>query len=166
MSSFTDAREIYPKYEEKQLEDVGGGVLIIFGISFPKNEVFGLLDKIWSSVRKRIYELYSINVTGLFMYREQEKIVSCSFYLNFAGVPKEETKKYLRIFKDTFPCQMSLFEEAIESFLLDSENGYVPYCELVEKGGSAQDFHEMLNRFLRSQNLKKDGDNHKIFVNQ
>lgn len=151
-------------YEEK-ITGEGFGALIISGLIFPENNVFDPLAKIWSSARKRIYERYGIDATGIFFYEPTHGIVNCSFCLNYVTIKSEdEACLYRDKFKDTFKYQMLLFEEVLDAFMLDFEYGYYPYCEYVEshqnekEERTAEFCHQLFNTFLINQGIKTDKD--------
>ena len=156
---------IKPKYDYKVQDYVGS--MQILGLELPENPVFNPLDKIWSSVRKRIYDCYGVATTAIFVVTPEA--ISCSFYLNCAGIKEnaQEHKKHNRKFKETFDYQMMLFEEAITTFLSDMENGYIAYCAYLEsckeKGEkiSAKTCEKMFDTFLTSAGYKTAEDERK-----
>ena len=65
-------------YEESFTEDAPIGQIIIRGLDLPYNPKFNPMDKIWSSLRKRIAEEHDIQITGVFrkdIKGETKKIV-------------------------------------------------------------------------------------------
>ena len=163
--NYQNALQIRPKYKYDCTDF--SGTILISGIKFPENPVFSVLGKIWSSVRKRIEERYGVSVTCLFVADSEREVVSGNFLLNCAICEDDHAarEKYNIKFKKTFPLWVGLFEDAIDAFLLDRENGYTAYCEYVE---SCEDgkidtkvCDDMLNRFLFSVNLKTEKDEKK-----
>ena len=135
------------------------GALIINGLTLPNGRSLDPLGELWShGLRKRIYETFELDVAGLFVYDDEKEVISCSFYPNFTipEVKGTSPKMYMEKFMDTFPRQMLMWEEAIEAFLYDQQNGYLAYCELANKGDT--EVKAMLHRFLRSKNLRTKQD--------
>ena len=172
MSNLSESDVIYqnilnirPKYKYDCTDF--SGTILISGIKFPENPVFSVLGKIWSSVRKRIEERYGVSVTCLFVADSEREVVSGNFLLNCAVCEDSHAarKKYNTRFKETFSLWVSIFEDAIDAFLLDRENGYTAYCAYVESCADdeidAKVCDEMLNRFLFSTNLKTEKDEKK-----
>lgn len=146
----------------------GSGNLIIYGLEFPETD-YDPLGKIWSSVRKRLYEIFNVSVVGCFFYKEN--FISCTFHLNSAPIEKEDKildadaeqikKAYLAKFRETFSRQMLFFEEILDSYILDQENGYFAFCNYVKKTNGKIDHNsceQMFNRFLKSMNIKTEED--------
>ncbi|MBR3248710.1 hypothetical protein IKF89_01635 [Candidatus Saccharibacteria bacterium] len=150
------ARELV--YEEHCENGIGS--LVIRGLSFPENPVFSPLDKIWSSVRKRNGETYAVYTTAVFTINE-EAIVG-EFYPNCAVlVDDSKANQYISRFEDTFSHQMLLFIDALESFLMDFQIGYVAYCKYLQKAGenvSTEECSTLLDAFLRQYKFKTDED--------
>ena len=160
-------KDVIPKYEAQCT--IGFGALQIRGFSLPefspkdpkKDIGFKPMDKLWASVRRYNRKQYGVNVTGLFISDLKDNVVSCSFCLDYgyAAMHDIDQKVYEQRFINTFDAQMSTLKETIKKFLLDDENGYVPYLEHLEKGDySERDYNEMYNRFLKSIGLKKPED--------
>ena len=159
---YQKAQNIHPKYRYECADFTGS--MLISGLSFPENPVFGLPDKIWSSVRKRIEERYGVYVTCLFVMDPEDGVISGNLLLNCAACEDDPIirRKYNEKFKETFPQWVVLFEEAIDAFLLDYDHGYAAYCHYVESCEEGQIDPEvcdqMLNEFLFSVNLKTEKD--------
>lgn len=148
------------RYQEKSGKGFGG--LIISGLTFPSIKDFDPLAKIWSSVRKRICERWQVDVVGLFVYDEKREIVSCSFCLNYGMLPEENHQTYTQRFEDTFQMQMLLFEETLDSFVLDYDFGYESYIKLVRnKNCTPEMCNHFLNSFLKRINIKTEKDERK-----
>ena len=143
-------------YEEHVSDGVGH--LLIKGLVFPDRGGYDVLGKLWASTKKKIQEQYEVQSTGLFDYGEDG--VECEFFLSFHD-EKQSPRLYFKRFADSFPFQMDLFKEVLEAFMLDSENGYVPFCEAVkiskdiDRTEREEFFNELLNDFLISINMKK-----------
>ncbi len=146
----------------------GLGNLIIYGFNFPKT-AYDPLGKIWSSVRKRIYEIYKVSVVACFFYKKN--FIACTFHLNtipieaedkvYDGNEEQSTKAYLAKFRETFERQMMFFEEVLDAYVLDQENGYTAFCNYVKETDGEIDHstcEEMFNRFLKSMNIKTEED--------
>ena len=141
--------------------------MVITGLFVPPNPNFNLLDKIWSSVRKRIAEEYEIQVTGLFSEDPDGNLVICNFYLNCAHIEDDEEKEiYNAKFKECFPFIIKKFEKAITDFFSDID-GYAPYrdylalCSSVDEPISEDVCNEILNKFLFKKGLKTEEDERK-----
>ena len=145
------------KYEAQSKDDFGA--LMITGLVFPKNNVFALLDKIWSSVRKRIWDMYKVRVTGLFIEDEDTQVISCSFYLNYAMVKESDYDAYSDKFQETFFEQMHFFENVLESFILN-DNGLKTYKKYLKSVDSIdpEKCNEILDEFLKSIGVKTEKD--------
>ena len=137
------------------------GALVINGLVLPRTENFDPLAKIWSSCRKRISEQYGVHVTGLFVYDDEKEVISCSFCLSFTT--NDDLKLYIKRFEDTFQYQMTMFEDAIEAFLMDQEDGYDAYMSLINTGKMVKKeaYESLFNKFLRKMNLKTKKDDKK-----
>ena len=171
MSSLTSdvyyqkAQTIRPRYRYECADFTGS--MLISGLSFPENPVFGLPDKIWSSVRKRIEERYGVYVTCLFVMDPEDEVISGNLLLNCAVCEDDPAvrKQYNEKFKETFNQWTPIFEEAIDAFLLDPDHGYAAYCQYVESCDEGQIdpavCNEILNKFLFSVNLKTEKDEKK-----
>ena len=144
------------EYEEHVSDGVGH--LTIKGLTFLDRGGYDVLGKLWASVKKRIQAEYNVQSTGLFDYNDEG--VECEFYLSFHD-EKQSPRIYFKRFADSFPFQMDLFKEVLEAFMLDSENGYVPFCEAVkiskdiDRAEREEFLNEILNDFLISINMKK-----------
>ncbi len=148
----------------------GFGNLIIQGLVFPDNPDFDPLGKIWSSLKKRIDERYHVNVTGIFFYDPDVELISCNFCLNYAPLEKNQLdiEDYIQRYHDTFSTQMTLFENTIHSFILDTENGYLPYLRCIESIKDIEDGEErreifdlLFDNFLKSCGIKTEADDKK-----
>ena len=152
--------EMKPKYDYLVKDYFGS--MVITGLKLPENPVFNPLDKIWSSVKKRIYDQYGVSTIGMFVITPEA--VSASFLLNCACCDDTAAahKKYNNQFKETFPFQMMMFEEAITAFLTDVELGYAPYCDYIDSCGegeiSPKVCDKMLEQFLTSSGYKTEKD--------
>lgn len=149
-------------YEEQLRE--GTGSLVISGLVFPENpSSFDPLGKIWSSVRKRIAETYGVQVTGLFFYQPEREIIIANFLLSTAGMEDIDYNVLEKRFRDTFALQMSLFRDTIETFLLDTTEGYLAYCgylELTEDSPKKvkEECDKAFNSFLLRIGVKTEKD--------
>lgn len=151
---------INPRYEGKCT--IGFGALQITGFSLPHNG-FEPMSKLWASVRRHNRRKYGVNVTGIFIYDQADSVISCSFCLDygFQLANDIDQKVYEQRFMDTYNGQMITLEKTIEAYILDTENGYVPYIKHIEENGGIADeefCNEMFNRFLRNIGLKKPED--------
>ena len=115
-----------PKYIEKH--GVSMGRLIIKDFPLVSTEKRNPLAEIWESVEETIAKEYGISVKARFEYGKD--MIVCWFNRNDKYAKKHDIsqKLYEMRFKETFTRQMLLFEEAIERFILDDENGYHAYC--------------------------------------
>ena len=115
-----------PKYFEKH--GISMGRLIIKDLPLASSARRNPLAEIWESVEKTIIEKYDISVKAHFEYGKDAII--CWFNRNDKYAQKNNISQrlYEMRFKETFARQMLLFEEAIERFILDDENGYRAYC--------------------------------------
>jgi len=161
LKNIVDVFGIKPKFQYEVKDYFASG--IITGLPLPENEDFNPLEKIWSSVKKRINEKYGVSTTAIFVITEDA--ISCSFLLNCAGCDDDsaEHKNYNKKFKETFHLQMMVFEEAITTFLTDIDNGYVAYCDYVENCGkiSKRTCESMFDTFLKSSGYKTEKDEKK-----
>lgn len=156
MSSLQElAENLNIGYEEEVKRDTGS--LKITGFNFPDNAVFDPLAKIWSSVRKRIAEKYGVHVTGLFRYKEA--VIECSFLLNYGMITTNNPAEIDLIqdrFMHTFSGQMALFENTIEAFLLDFDDGYLAYVKYVDDANPIEEgeCERIFNKFLKKIRIK------------
>lgn len=159
MSTIKLTKDIKIKFEESVSKDGNFGVLNIRGISFPDEDI---LPKFASSWRKRTFEKYSITASGTFSYDYKDAIphTECRFYLDYSGIGTESEKRiYEERFVQFFPDLAALFEEMIETFLFDFEDGYIPYLKFVENGNVDKEIcDKMLDNFLRKFNFKTLAD--------
>ena len=149
--STTKLTDLKLKFEENVDESGCFGELKIRGIKFPDKSI---LPKFASSWRKRTFEKCNIRASATFQYNSD--VTRCTFYLDYAGADTEADKRLLEErFTDLFPDLVSLFEEIIEIFLFDFEDGYVPYAKYVESNKADEEIcDKMLDNFLRKFNFK------------
>ena len=142
-------------YKEKC--DTCMGMLVINGLMLPGKDPLGAM---WAAgPRKRIFDEFGVDVAGLFVYDDEKEVVSCSFYLNFGVVTEAEVKVYAARFRDTFSQQMALFEDVLEAFLGDEDDGYLAYLDLLKNGEVSDEVaKDFFNRFLRKINIRKKKD--------
>lgn len=149
-------------YEERLRE--GCGSLLISGLVFPKNKNFDPLAKIWSSVKKRIYEMYEVQVTGIFFYEPEKELILANFIINNAGINGHvEPEAHQKKFDDTFALQMSLFRDTLEAFLFDTEDGFLTYCRYLESTEDSpktieEECNQFFNNFLIKNGIKTQKD--------
>ena len=148
-------------YEEKH--DSHQGRIII------KNQILEpeLLGQLWAAgPRDHICRrLYGVDVAGCFISNSRGYTVG-KFFLNFVDQNgndikgQSQRKKYMRTFEETFSRQMILFQEVLESFLLDDENGYLVYIDLLESGKIAkpEDTTKFFRKFMRKINIRTAED--------
>lgn len=160
MSNFIQiAEEMIDKMKYEEWCQNGIGKITIHGLSFPENKDFSPLDKIWSSVRKRNAETYNVYTTAIFRQAEDGTIKG-EFYPNHATVDEQNSHQYIRHFENTFCLQILLFIDAINSFLMDYQLGYVAYCNYLQQTDeiSSEKCGAMLDAFLRQYHFKTDED--------
>ena len=155
MSTIELTKDIKVVFEEVVDESGAFGTLIIKGIVFPDDSI---LPKFASSWRKRTFEKYSIRASATFRYENKgpTPCTRCTFYLDYIGVEKECEKRNLEErFTNFFHELVSLFEEIVEIFLFDFEDGYVPYSKYIESPAMERDIADkMLDNYLRKFNFK------------
>lgn len=142
-------------FQEKIAEDIYGlGSILITGLC-PSNRHYNPLGKIWASVRKRIWEQYGVDVVGLFIYDNDNQLVTGSFCLNYSAIENTGIDKriYISRFSDTFQLQMQMFEDTLIAFA-DSPNGLESYEAALARGESVKQLNEILNSFLCSINMR------------
>ncbi|MBR0430962.1 hypothetical protein IJJ05_01570 [Candidatus Saccharibacteria bacterium] len=139
---------------EEHCDERGSGALIIRGIpDIPYDRYFDPLAKIWSTLRRRFWEQYRIDAVACFTYDSGEKLAFCNLYLNYSCIERLQISEshYNRRFQDVFPYLMIQFEETLEAFLTDPENGYEEYLRLFNDSSSSHDdYRETINKFLAS----------------
>ena len=159
MSIIELTKDIQVQFEESVDESGSFGTLIIKGINFPDDDI---LPKFASSWRKRTFEKYSIRASATFNYNYKESVpyTKCFFYLDYIGIDTETDRRSLEErFSNFFPQLVSLFEEIVEIFLFDFEDGYVPYSKYIETGTADREIADrMLDNFLRKFNFKTPSD--------
>ena len=135
------------------------GIIIAHNLSLP-HDTYTPLGKIWASVKRKVLEQYGVDVAGIFVYDDELRAVVCSFYLNYAYLKTHgiDERIYTERFQDTFAMQATMFEETIEAFLTDPENGVDAYTTLVEFNATSDELDELFHRFLRSINMRTDED--------
>ena len=135
------------------------GQLTIWGLKLPYNPRFNPLDKIWSSVRKRIAEEYSIQITGVFRIEPKEKKIIGTFMLNMASVDESNFDVLQFRFRDLFQIMMINFETVLETWTMN-DNGLAAYKSYVEEAGYAEleRCNEILDEFLISAGVKTPKD--------
>lgn len=153
--------------EEKKIEATYKSVLLgenigfleIGGVHIPHKRITcdDPLGKIWSSVRKKVLNDHGVHISATFKYRPYW--VECSFIVDHAY---GETAKLSDLvlnqrFERAFPYAMADFEDALEAFFEDEENGYWQYVNIVNGSEEAQDeekCEELFNVFLKKINLR------------
>lgn len=140
-------------------ENVGQGIgsLLIDGLAISHNG-YDPLGKIWASARKRIREQWHVDVVGLFTYDDGKKVVSCSFCLNYyvTEMKNIDERVYTTRYIDSFPYQMTFFQDIILAFVDDQENGLEAYEKLFATRPGKRALDQLLNRFLRSINVRTE----------
>lgn len=142
------------------------GTLIIEGLTLLQADFLG---QFWANgprvhIQRRLYD---VDVTGCFLASDDGKVITGSFCLSFVDEKgetiKKGQKKYMEKFEQSFSQQMALFEEALENFLLDTEDGYVAYISLLESGKikNTKDTIKFIRKFMRKINLRQEEDEKK-----
>lgn len=148
-------------YEEKH-NSHQGRIIIKSQILEPE-----LLGQLWAAgPRDHICRrLYGVDVAGCFISNSRGYIDG-RFFLNFVDQNGDDIKgqtqrkKYMKTFEETFSRQMILFQEVLESFLLDDENGYLAYIDLLESGKivKPEDTIKFFRKFMRKINIRTAED--------
>jgi len=146
-------------YEENFGADSPVGQLTIWGLNLPYNPKFNPLDKIWSSVRKRIAEEYDIQITGVFRIEPKEKKIIGTFMLNMASVDESNFDVLQFRFRELFQIMMINFETVLETWTMN-DNGLAAYKSYVEEAEYAEleRCNEILDEFLISAGVKTPKD--------
>ena len=69
-------------------------------------------------------------------------------------IENSATRKNTARFNDTFYLWVSSLSEAIDAFIFDFENGYIPYLRAKESGASHKELERMIDKFLYSINIR------------
>ena len=131
------------------------GSLLINGLVLPRTNSFDPLVKIWTSVRKRIFEKAGLDVVGIFAHDVEQELIVCSFYLVY-GDEVIDIEDHTRKFEKSFHKQMALFEDTLLKFL-ESDVGYETYVKVLEADTEAI-FANVLNEFLKSIGSRTKAD--------
>ncbi len=115
----------------------GIGVLLINELKLPHSSKLDPLGELWSSgLRKEIFRRHGIDITAVFIYNDEKKIISCSLILNY-GVIQEESKTAIKIYGERFDSsfgeQMALIKKTIKDWLFEEKFGYLSYLDLFER---------------------------------
>ena len=145
-------------YEESFTEDAPIGQIIIRGLDLPYNPKFNPMDKIWSSLRKRIAEEHDIQITGVFRKDIKGEIVG-AFMLNMATIDECNFEMLQSKFRDLFQIMMVRFESILETWVMN-DNGFAAYKAYVEDAAypESQRCNEILDEFLISIGVKTSKD--------
>lgn len=145
-------------FEEEYDAKAHVGKLIVKGLNLPPNPKFSPLDKIWSSVRKRIAEGFNIQVTGTFHRGKQGEIIGI-FIANMASVEEGKKDILLSRFKDIFGLIMCNFEIVVESWIMN-DNGLIAYKAYVDQHDhpDPEVCNKMFDEFLVSIGVKTEKD--------
>lgn len=133
------------------------GSLSIWGVTIPCDKVvYNPLEKIWASVKKKVLEEYGVHISATFKFTYP---IICDFMIDTAYAETAKISKPVLCyrFKTAFPLAMSKFEDALEEFFEDTENGFFPfadYCVSTKGKPDREKCEEMLNNFLRNINLR------------
>lgn len=146
----------------------GIGVLLINELKLPHSSKLDPLGELWSSgLRKEIFRRHGIDITAVFIYNDEKKIISCSLILNY-GVIQEESKTAIKIYGERFDSsfgeQMALIKKTIEDWLFEEENGYLSYLDLFERDRKLTEMEiverakKLFNDFSVSKGLRTKED--------
>ncbi|MBQ3348753.1 hypothetical protein IJG90_04585 [Candidatus Saccharibacteria bacterium] len=131
------------------------GTLIINGLVIPRTHSFDPLVKIWTSVRKRIFERAGLDVVGIFAHDTEQQLIVGSFYLVY-GDEVHDMDTHTKKFEESFHRQMDLFEDTLMKFL-ESQEGYKLYLHVMEQNTESQ-FTKIFNDFLKSIGVRTKAD--------
>lgn len=139
-------------------EKVSGhiGTLIINGLVMPRTNSFDPLVKIWTTIRKRIFEKRQLDVVGIFVHDTSQELISCNFYLSYTNVHNDNTDAHTKKFEESFPRQMKIFEETLLRFLED-EDGYDHYTKLLANHTDENNLSDFFNAFLKKAGVRTKG---------
>ena len=129
------------------------GNLLINGLVIERPNGFDPLVKIWTSVRKRIFERAKLDVVGIFVHDVKQELIIGSFYLVY-GDEVKDTDAHTKKFEESFPRQMALFEQTLLSFL---ETEYEEYLKVVDANIEAS-VGDFINGFLKSVGIRTKED--------
>lgn len=124
--------------------------------------VYDPISKFWGSVRRRIFDLYQISITGAFNYDTEEDVIICRFWLDAAALTERKLNigwaTYYGMYQDHFHDWSSFFEKHFLDFM-QSENGYTRY-RMMQEGGviNPEEYRKFFNRYLRSVRLRTRAD--------
>ncbi len=136
-------------------------VILITGLSFPKQQRFGPLAKLWANTRKMVLACYGIDLVGLFAHQASSKTIECRFILNYAlidGKSPEDEQRYVSKYLAHAGMIAATWQGVIEEFILDEKHGFKRYCELAALDDGTEQYkakvERMLDAFLRSIGMK------------
>ncbi len=126
----------------------GIGTLIINHVSLP-HEKHDPLGRLWAKLKKRLRANFGIDVTGLFTYKDGNRLISCSFCLNYGApnVTGKEIVEYDKYFTNNFKNIIEIFKEVIKLFV--KSDSLAIYKMLSITGANEKDLNKVIDDFIK-----------------
>lgn len=136
------------RFEERFTREGDIATVTIKDIDLPRIGNFDPCGTIWSRIKKRYRDPKKggIDVAGIFDYRDTDQIITCTFYLSYANVPKKEALLHQSRFHGLRQLMLTDFEEYLDSFMQDEalDKYSLIFKEYKEACGQTANYIEQL----------------------